>query len=126
MTENNIQDIIDQVIDNIIQKRKKKGWTHENMALELGLSPAAYHKIESQTTKLSLKRLLEICEVLEVEIAELLGISNQTIYNQEFKDHSISQQVIENMYSDNKELTDRYIDRLEKEIEELKRKETRS
>ena len=120
MTENNIQDIIDQVIDNIIQKRKKKGWTHENMALELGLSPAAYHKIESQTTKLSLKRLLEICEVLEVEIAELLGISNQTIYNQEFKDHSISQQVIENMYSDNKELTDRYIDRLEKEIEELK------
>lgn len=122
MTENNIQDIIDQVIDNIIQKRKKKGWTHENMALELGLSPAAYHKIESQTTKLSLKRLLEICEVLEVEIAELLDISNQTIYNQEFRDHSISQQVIENMYNDNKELTERYIDRLEKEIEELKSK----
>ncbi|MAC96414.1 MAG: transcriptional regulator [Flavobacteriales bacterium] len=125
MTENNIQDIIDQVIDNIIQKRKKKGWTHENMALELGLSPAAYHKIESQTTKLSLKRLLEICEVLEVEIAELFGFSTHKIYNQEFRDNSANK-LINNIYHDNRELTERYIDRLEKEIEELKRKETRS
>lgn len=124
MTENDIQDLIDQVIEKIVQQRKKKGWTHENMALELGLSPAAYHKIESQTTKLSLKRLLEICKVLKVNIIELFGLSNQTIYNQEFRDQSINQ-IIEHMYNDNKELTERYINRLEKEIEELKKKEAR-
>jgi transcriptional regulator with XRE-family HTH domain len=125
MTESDIQSIINQVIEKIIQKRKKKGWTHENMALELGLSPAAYHKIESQTTKLSLKRLLEICNALKVDIIEIFGLSNHTIYNQEFRDNSISQQVIENMYNDNKELTERYINRLEKEIEELKKKDAR-
>lgn len=121
MTESNIQDIIDQVIEKITQKRKKKEWTHENMALELGLSPAAYHKIESQTTKLSFKRLLEICKVLKVDIIELLGLSNHNIYNQEFRDHSANK-LIQNIYHDNKELTERYINRLEKEIEELKSK----
>lgn len=121
MTEIDIQNIIDQVIEKIIQKRKKKGWTHENMALELGLSPAAYHKIESQTTKLSLKRLLEICEILEFTLGELFGDEKQNVYN--FRDNSSNtNKLIQNIYHDNKELTERYINRLEKEIEELRNK----
>jgi DNA-binding XRE family transcriptional regulator len=113
-----IETQIEEIINRIILKRKQKGWTHENMASELDISTATYHKIENQVTKLSLIRFLQICEILEIQMEEIFGLVGN-IYNQEFRDHS-DNQLIQNIYHDNKELTERYINRLEKEIENLK------
>ena len=118
MNKKDLQSQIDDIINRVILKRKQKGWTHENMAKELKISTATYHKIESQVTKLSLIRFLQICDILEIEMEEIFGLVGN-IYNQEFRDHSANQ-LIQNIYHDNKELTERYISRLEKEIEELR------
>lgn len=37
---------IEKVIERIAQQRNKKGFTYENMADELDITPAAYRKIQ--------------------------------------------------------------------------------
>ncbi|MAC94924.1 MAG: transcriptional regulator [Flavobacteriales bacterium] len=113
-------EIMDKIIRKMIVKRKEKGLTHENMGIELGISAAAYYKIESGATNLSLERFIDISKILEIKMEEVFDIQTQNVYNQEFRDHSISQQIIENMYTDNKEMTERYISTLEGEIKRLK------
>ena len=51
---------IAQVIERIVQGRNKKGYTYENMAVELDLTTAAYRKIETGETKLTVERLFKI------------------------------------------------------------------
>ena len=64
---------IAQVIERIVQGRNKKGYTYENMAVELDLTTAAYRKIETGETKLTLERLFKISDILEVPVGELLA-----------------------------------------------------
>lgn len=75
---------IAQVIERIVQGRNKKGYTYENMAVELDLTTAAYRKIETGETKLTLERLFKISDILEVPVGELLAIEksvNQQVNN---------------------------------------------
>jgi len=126
------EQIIDRVIEKITLKRKQKNYSNEFMADKLEISPAAYYKIESKTTKLSVERLLRISDILKISLIELFEIGPGNVYNQEFKDQSANQnqefrdnsanQLTQNIYNDNKALTDRYINRLEEEIESLKAK----
>ncbi len=69
------------IIKRIIEIRKGKGISHDAMAVNLGISQAAYSKIEKEETKLSVERLFKIAEILEVEVAEVLGVSRKQ-YNQ--------------------------------------------
>jgi len=122
------EQIIDRVIEKITLKRKQKNYSNEFMADKLEISPAAYYKIESKTTKLSVERLLRISDILKISLIELFEIGPGNVYNQEFRDRSQNQDfkdnsaLTQNIYNDNKELTDRYINRLEEEIESLKAK----
>jgi len=122
------EQIIDRVIEKITLKRKQKNYSNEFMADKLEISPAAYYKIESKTTKLSVERLLRISDILKISLIELFEIGPGNVYNQEFRDRSQNQDfkdnsaLTQNIYNDNKALTDRYINRLEEEIESLKAK----
>ena len=63
---------------NIIGERLKKarltkGLTQENLAESLNISIAYLSRIETGTTKLNLKRLSEICKLLDVSESEILG-----------------------------------------------------
>jgi transcriptional regulator with XRE-family HTH domain len=58
--------------ENIRIERLKKGWSQEHMACMMGISQAAYSKIESGHTTMSLPRLYEIANLLEINIADLL------------------------------------------------------
>lgn len=116
------------IIDRIREKRKQKGMTHENMAHELKISQTAYSKIEKNETRLTVERLFEIAEILEVSVSELLDKNSSITYSQqEFFDNSIGHQQIENYYQENRETLanllaskDEIIEKQQKEIEFLR------
>ncbi|MBA7572519.1 hypothetical protein ES708_14302 [subsurface metagenome] len=58
------------VIQKIIQLRKKKGLTQQHMADKLGIALYNYGKLERGITNITLQRLDEIAEVLEVTVAD--------------------------------------------------------
>jgi transcriptional regulator with XRE-family HTH domain len=101
------------VMENIIEKiqniRKRKGYSHEYMALKLEMSQPAYSKIEKNETVLSVDRLFKIAEILETPIVDILDINPNTIYQQELHDNSVGNQGFQNLYQDNKE----YVEKIE-------------
>ena len=111
---------MEYVIDNIVKFAKKKGFSHENMAFDLGISQPAYTKLLQNKTKLTVERLYKIAEILEVPVAELLGIEYQKQFNQTNKDYSLGQlfqtQQIENFYQENKEQYQKIIDLYEQRL----------
>lgn len=57
------------IIRNI---RDVKGYSQEYLANELGIGQAAYSKIESGVTDITLSRLYKIAELLEVSVYDLI------------------------------------------------------
>lgn len=53
-------------------QRTIKGYSQEYMANRLGISQNAYSKIERDETKLTLERLYDITEILEISVYKLL------------------------------------------------------
>jgi len=118
---------IEKIIEKIAQYRNRKGYTYENMADELELTPAAYRKIETGETKLTVERLFRISAILETPINEFLEIDKNTFVQNNYSNESVFQQKIENFYQENKEITeqlikakDQLIEQLQKEIQTLK------
>lgn len=58
-----------RVLKKIVAKRKELGITQWELSEKLNLSNNGYFKVETGKTKLDLKRLLRIAEVLEVSPA---------------------------------------------------------
>jgi Helix-turn-helix. len=67
---------IKKLIERIVRRRNQKGFTYENMAEELDITPAAYRKIETGETKLSVERLIRISEILEEDLCNFLDAQN--------------------------------------------------
>lgn len=65
---------VKKVLDKIAKRRKKKGYSYENMAEDLGLTPSGYRKIEKGETKLSVERLFQIAAALDISVNKLLNI----------------------------------------------------
>ena len=119
---------MEKIIEKIAQYRTRKGYTYENMADELELTTAAYRKIETGETKLSVERLFRISNILETPIDELLDFDKNHFIQNNYNNESIVSQRIENFYQENKEITeqlikakDQLIEILQKEIENLKK-----
>ncbi len=70
-------------VGNKIKKiRELRSLTQEHMAKKLGLSLNGYGKIEREETELTINRLSEIAQILEVKVFDLLGFDeNKTIFN---------------------------------------------
>ena len=119
---------MEKIIEKITQYRNRKGYTYENMADELELTTAAYRKIETGETKLSVERLFRISNILETPVNELLDLDKNHFIQNNYNNESIVSQRIENFYQENKEITeqlikgkDQLIEILQKEIENLKK-----
>lgn len=95
---------MDFVLDNIKRLRKKRGYSHENLAQELNISQAAYSKLEKNKTKLTVERMFKLAEILKVEVSELLDImpTNQFNPNKKEKTTVYLQEAV-NLYQENKE-----------------------
>ena len=112
---------MEKIIEKIAQYRNKKGYTYENMADELELTPAAYRKIETGETKLTVERLFRISAILETPINEFLEMDNNAFVQYNYSKESVFQQKIENFYQENKEITDQLIKAKDQLIEQLQK-----
>ncbi len=65
----------------IKQIRELKNITQEFVARELDISTRAYSKIENGETQLTINRLNEISEVLQVDPIEILGFDEKQVFN---------------------------------------------
>ncbi|MFD2523285.1 helix-turn-helix domain-containing protein [Emticicia soli] len=62
------------VYGNIKALRELKRYSMAEMAEKLNISPSSYFQLEKGNSKATIERLEEIAEILEVSLAELLGI----------------------------------------------------
>ena len=102
------------VIENIKTIRKNKGISHDAMAVNLGISQTSYTKLEQGETKLSVERLQKIAKILDVSLGELLEIEPQSVHQEIHNNESvtataISNQKIENLYQENREVYEKLI-----------------
>ena len=68
-----------RVASNIRKIREHKNYTQEFLAAKLDISQNAYSKIELGYSKISLERLFQISEVLEIDSVKLLAVENEDI-----------------------------------------------
>jgi transcriptional regulator with XRE-family HTH domain len=121
--DNNSAEKVQKVLRKIRELRKTKGLSHENIAIELDMSPSAYNKLERGETTLSLERLLKIAEIFEINIGEILDIQTKNQFNQINRESStgyLQHQEIQNMHQDNKEVYDKLIASKDEQIALLK------
>ena len=110
---------------NISAKIKKirelKGYSQEYVASELGISQAAYSKIEKNDKNLSIERIKTISLVLEIDPLELINFNVQNIFNN-CKNDNFGNKGNYYAFSENeRDLYEKTIERLEKEVAFLKK-----
>ncbi|MEI7586623.1 helix-turn-helix transcriptional regulator [Runella sp.] len=71
------------IIERIIELRKKKGFTQSLMAEKLGIAPNNYGKIEKGITEMTVNRLNQIAEILSVSVIEILTGEQQAAQDSE-------------------------------------------
>ena len=64
--------------------RQAKGFTQEEVAEKLGMSPNAYGDIERGDSDPKLSKLQKIAETLEMDLSELLDLNDKTVLNINF------------------------------------------
>lgn len=106
---------------NIKKFRELKGLTREEMADSLDLSVSAYGNIERNKTDLTISRVQQIAEILEVEMSQVLNFDASQIFNIEHNDviQGANSKVEHHNYAD--EYREKYIQLLEKEVERLQK-----
>ena len=106
---------MEEILKRIMQARKQKGYTLENMAGELDIADSTYRKIENNEVRLSLERFLQIAKILNVPIYDLLGEKSHREYHQHNNEQGtfIGHQEFENFYQENKDVTNKLIISLE-------------
>lgn len=99
----------EDVLKKIKEFRVKKGFSQQSMVLNMKkeISQVAYQKLENNKTKLTVERLFEIIEILEVSIEDIFEVKTKEQYVQNNEEGAIGfqqkEQQIENYYQDNKE-----------------------
>jgi transcriptional regulator with XRE-family HTH domain len=64
------------VTTNIRNKREGLNYTQEYLAAKLKISQNAYSKIELGYTKITVERLFQIADILEIAPIELISLEN--------------------------------------------------
>lgn len=111
---------VEKVISKIRELRKEKGYSHEVMAVELGISPSAYNKLERMESKLTLERFLQIKKILEKDYSDFFDIKTDRIFNQNISEQQQAFGNVEHFYQDNKEVYEKLIHAKDEQIALLK------
>lgn len=68
-----------QILDKMIKLRQEKRMSQRKKAAKLGISVTYFSMLERGLARLSLRRFVQICEVLEVKPHRLLESKNKTL-----------------------------------------------
>jgi transcriptional regulator with XRE-family HTH domain len=60
------------IVANIRKIRSEKNYTQDYLAAKLGISQNAYSKVELGYSNITLNRLIEIADILEVDFVEFI------------------------------------------------------
>lgn len=96
--------------------RESRGYSQDYMAEMLQICQSAYANMESGKTTLSVERLIRICEILDLDIHELITKSLETLP----QIHINQRQKTQSAFSETKELYDQLITELKNEIDFLR------
>lgn len=113
---------VEYVLEKIKEARKEKGYNHENMAQELGISQSAYTNLENNESKLSIERLIKLSEILDKPTYYFFKATPNNIYNQNLAENSVGYQQhrVDKLYQENKGTYDRLAKSYEATIHNLK------
>ncbi len=110
----------DIIISNIKKFRELKNITREQIADELELSASGYSKIERGEIELSVTRLLQIANVLEIDVAKIMNFDVTTIFNISNNSGMNGQVTVDNYTNSKDEYLEKYVKLLEQENQNLK------
>lgn len=100
----------------IIKKhRESMNYSQEYIARQLGISQPAYAKLENGNTRITLKRLFKLAEILQRDPKEFLTGNNPINLNGDDNSYDL----VEKLYKDNKEIQQKLIDLLHRENQRL-------
>ncbi|MPS73308.1 MAG: XRE family transcriptional regulator [Chryseobacterium sp.] len=107
--------------ENIKKFRELKNMTREEIADRLDLSVSAYGKIERNETDVTVSRIQQIAEILQIEMSQILNFDVSQIFN--ISNNNVVQATggkADNMHFYGDEYREKYIKMLETEVERLK------
>ncbi|MDO4763990.1 MAG: helix-turn-helix transcriptional regulator [Flavobacteriaceae bacterium] len=110
----------DMIGKNIRKFRELKGYSQEYMAHELDITQASYAKLESNSTKINVERIFTIAKILETDVADILELNKQTIFNQSNNITANAFGNVEKLTQDNKETYEKLIQAKDEQIALLK------
>jgi len=79
MAKEAVSNKIKSVAVNIRKIREHLNYTQEYLAMKLNISQNAYSKIELGYTKITLERLYQIAQILEVDLIELIKANDAEV-----------------------------------------------
>ena len=109
--------------DNIRLIREAKSFSQEFIAKKMKVTQQAYSAMEKQPDNMTLKRLKELCKILDVDLVTLLGEDNvfvQQNYNQK-GGQAATQMVFNSTNEKNNETFQAYIISLKEEIAQYRK-----
>lgn len=112
---------MDNIGDNIKKFRELKNITRDKIAADLNMSLSNYSKIERGEIDLTISRVQEIANLLEVDVSQILNFDATHIFNT--SNNQMVQGVVgkaENMHFHTDDYKEKYIKMLEQENERLK------
>jgi len=110
--------IVDNISKNLIKQRKKRGFSQENIADELGVSQSTYSKIEKNASNVTISRLIRLAEFLKVELITLLEIGDKEKHS--LKDIEISNETVKYMFTEVKNVYEKLLSAKDNHIIDLK------
>jgi transcriptional regulator with XRE-family HTH domain len=110
----------DIIISNIKKFRELKNITREQIADELELSASGYSKIERGEIELSVTRLFQIANILDIEVSKIMNFDVTTIFNISHNSGMNGQVTVDNYTNSKDEYLEKYVKLLEQENEKMK------
>ena len=71
--------MLQAILIKIAVKRAEKKFTQNYMASQLGISQSYYNKIENGKKEITLKKIIEITTILNIDIQELFNQKNKSL-----------------------------------------------
>jgi transcriptional regulator with XRE-family HTH domain len=107
------------ITDNIKRFREIKNLTRDQLASELDMSLSGYSKLERGEVELTVSRLYQIAEVLQVPPSEILNFDASRVFN--ISNNNIVNGIeVSTQHIHHDDYREKYIKMLEEEINRLK------
>jgi transcriptional regulator with XRE-family HTH domain len=68
---------VDNIVTNIRLTRQRLNYTQDYMAMKLNCSQNAYSKLELGYSKLTVMRLIEVCNVFDISLIDIINPNEQ-------------------------------------------------